>query len=93
MKKTAFILLTLLVLLILTSCTKNYYEINGTDKDSITERIEGEIEYVVNVSSRSYHLSSCYIAKSIKEENKVITKDIDFITEREYTPCKKCIDK
>ena len=93
MKKTAFILLTLLVLLILTSCTKNYYEINVTDKDSITERIEGEIEYVVNVSSRSYHLSSCYIAKSIKEENKVITKDIDFITEREYTPCKKCIDK
>lgn len=93
MKKIAFILLILLVLFLLPSCSKNYYEIKETDKESLVQRKEGEIEYVVNISSRSYHLSSCYIAKSIKEENKVVTKDINFITEREYTPCKKCIDK
>lgn len=55
------------------------------------ERDLGEVAYTVNIATNSYHLSSCHIANNIKEENKLVTYDIDFLCERNYTPCKICI--
>ena len=92
MKYFYILVILILILPLLISCG-DYYEINGKDKVSTEWTTDGDGEYVVNTSSYTYHISSCYIAKGIKEENKVTTTDIDFILERQYTPCKKCIDK
>ena len=93
MKKNCFILLILSVFLILVSCGKDYYEITEKDKESAEKASLGEIEYVLNKSSGTYHLPDCYIVKNIKEENKVVTSDFDYLTRHQYSPCKKCIDK
>ncbi len=81
--------------LLLLSCGRDYDFTTtiDTDKQEVNLDTGGYILYIVNTSSRSYHLSNCYIVDNIKEENKLQTYDIDFITQRCYTPCKICIDK
>lgn len=68
-----------------------HYEIYEKVKNDTERNSNGVTEYVVNTSSYSYHLSSCYIVNGIKEENKIVTTDIEFLVERQYSPCKKCI--
>ena len=85
----------MLLLLLLSSCGR---EANGTvtaesEKEQYNTDTSGEQLYIVNVSTRSYHLPSCYIVNNIKEENKAETYDIAFLVEREYAPCKICINK
>ena len=93
MKKHLLFLLIILSLLVFCACGDSFYEIKEKDKTETEWDTSGNTEYVVNISSATYHLPSCYIVKNIKEENKVTTTDIDFLVERQYTPCKKCIDK
>ncbi len=91
MKAFSLFILTILLSCLFISCAKSYYEIDEKEKVDTESEILGDTLYIVNISSYSYHLSSCYMADRIKEENKVETRDIDFILEREYTPCKICI--
>lgn len=46
--------------------------------------------YVVNLSSRKYHLSSCEYAKSISVKNRYETGDIYYIMSMEFIPCSIC---
>lgn len=91
MKKIAFIL-SIISIFLLSSCG-GYYEINEKDKVHTEKLREGTTEYIVNKASGTYHLENCYIVNNIKEENKIITTDIEFLVERQYTPCKKCMPK
>ena len=78
--------------LLLCACASNSYTIKSEEKCPAEERALGETAYTVNIATNSYHLSTCYISNGIKEENKLITYDINFLRERGFTPCKKCID-
>ncbi len=92
--KRLFLCLGLVFFVLLTSCGKSDYIISAdNDKTPAKLNTDGEILYIVNTSTRSYHLPSCYILKNTKEENKRETYDIDFLVERGYTPCKICIGK
>ncbi|MBO5338994.1 MAG: hypothetical protein J6A96_04770 [Clostridia bacterium] len=77
---------------LLFSCGKSDYTVTAESKEPISTNTTGDTLYIVNISTRSYHLPSCYILNNTKEENKRETYDIEFLTEREYTPCKICID-
>ena len=90
MKRFALILCAAFCLLLF-SCGKSDYTINAESKEPYSSSNTGDTLYIVNISSRSYHLPSCYILKNTKEENKEETYDIEFLTERGYTPCKICI--
>lgn len=95
MKRFILISLTLL-LLVLPSCGRKSDKTVAQDSDKEqfnTDIVQQEQLYVVNVSTRSYHLPSCYIVNNIKEENKQETYDKNFLVERGYSPCKICIDK
>ena len=92
MKKLLSVLLTLFLTVIFVSCKTPTTENDITfDSKTPLSHITGNIVYVANISSRTYHLSSCRYANSLKEENKHITTDLEFLTLREYTPCKICI--
>lgn len=90
MKKFGFVLLIILTFILLASCG-NYQELTEKDKLDTEWESKGTTEYIVNKATYSYHLSDCFFVKSIKEENKIITTDIDFLIEHQYSPCKKCI--
>lgn len=48
-------------------------------------------EYVLNISSKKFHLSSCTSVKDIKPENKRIAKTTKENLQRDgYLPCKNC---
>lgn len=48
-------------------------------------------EYVLNISSKKFHLSGCTSVKDIKPENKRIAKTIKENLKRDgYLPCKNC---
>lgn len=95
MMKRFALAFALIAILLLSACGRDYDgKVKGeTDKEVPNLDTGGTVLYIVNTSSRSYHLSSCYMVKSIKEENKQETYDIDFLIEREYSPCKICINK
>ncbi|MBQ8546214.1 MAG: hypothetical protein IJ437_04675 [Clostridia bacterium] len=91
-KHACLILAFIICSLLLASCANNTYTVKGKRKQPTDERAVGKIAYTVNIATNSYHLSSCHIATDIKEENKLITYDIDFLCERGFVPCKICID-
>ena len=81
--------------LLLASCSIGVdLEITGDkDKNEPNSDTDGNVLYVVNTETRTYHFPSCYIVDNIDEENKLLTYDIEFLVEREYAPCKICIAK
>lgn len=90
MKKLLTILIALMLLL--SSCsTIDSIDVQG-DKDK-QELIcqSGDITYVANISSKTYHLPSCHIAKRISKKNKWETRDMNFLVKRDFIPCKTCI--
>ncbi len=88
------ILLLLVLIFILTACNEPDTENVTIDSNKLPiNKPEGNVLYVANMSSKTYHLPSCYIAENIKEENKLETKDEDFLRSRQYTSCKICIGK
>ena len=90
MKRLALIMCIIICMLLL-SCGKSDYTVNAEQKEPARTVNSSGTLYIVNTSTRSYHLPSCYILKNTKEENKAETYDIEFLTERGYTPCKICI--
>lgn len=92
MKKLSFCFILILCFLF-SACNGADYIIKAdVDKEEPPPANTGEILYIVNTSSRTYHLPSCYILDRTKDENKAETYDLDFLIEREYTPCKICIN-
>ena len=90
MKKLLFILL--ISVFILTACNEPDTEDVKPSISKLTpEGQDGDTLYVANTSSKTYHLPSCYMAKSIKEENRLETRDEDFLRSRKYTSCKICV--
>ena len=92
LKKLLPVLLIIFIVLILFSCNTPATEDDLVidSKDTLSHS-SGSVLYVANINSHTYHLSSCRFAKSMKEENRYETSDLDFLLSREYTPCKICI--
>ena len=94
MKRIVFISLLLLCLLLVACGTRVDLEVTGdSDKNEPNLDTDGDVLYIVNVETRVYHFPSCYIVDNMSEENKLLTYDIEFLIEREYSPCKICIAK
>ena len=88
------LLLILLFVIFLTSCSViEGIDVYGDAEKPAFSHSDGEKAYVVNKSSGTIHLPSCYIADRISEENRWETTDLNFLLERNYTPCKKCLEK
>ena len=87
-----FFALIFVFAIFLSSCsTLEHIDVKGDEsKEALTHK-SGDVLYVANVNSKSYHTTECYIAKRIKEENRHETYDLEFLISREFTPCKKCI--
>ena len=92
MKRFIFVSI-LLFSLILSACGRNYDQVvkGEENKDEAPESELGLTTYVVNTSTYSYHMPTCRIVPEIKDENKVETRDIDFLVEHNYKPCGICI--
>ena len=90
MKKLLFLIIDLVLLF--TSCSVlDHVDVQGEEtKESLTHQ-GGEVTYVANTSSKSYHLKSCHIAKRISDKNRWETTDLDFLLGREFVPCKTCL--
>jgi hypothetical protein len=91
--KRIFVIASIVSLLMLAACSRPYdLEISpDSDEKEVILEPGGSVLYVVNTEARSYHLPSCYQTDRIKDENKVETRDINFLTSHSYTPCKICI--
>ena len=84
--------LVFVLLFILSSCrSPETNTVIGESSKAPLSHTEGDILYVANTSSQTYHLPSCYIAKRIKEENRFETKDLEFLRSRKFVSCKTCI--
>lgn len=87
-----FLALMFIFVLLLSSCsTLEHIDVEGDETKSQPVHESGDVIYVANLNTRSYHTEDCYLAKRIKEENKWETFDLDFLISREFTPCKRCI--
>ena len=90
MKKLIFLLLAFAF--ILTACnTPDTESVNPDSSKLPINNTDGNKLYVANISTKTYHLSSCYLAESISEENRLETKDQEFLRSRKYTSCKICV--
>ena len=87
-KRIAFVILLLLTL---SSCsTIPYTEISGEENKTAISRETGDVLYVANINSFTYHLSDCYLVERIKDENKLETSDLPMLQRDEFKPCKIC---
>ena len=88
-----FIILFIFVSLFFFGCDDNSYEIHNDSENPYPETEEKSDEiYVVNISSKRYHLPSCTYAKNIKEENREESASLSALYEKGYTPCSRCIE-
>ena len=85
------IAISLLLVLFLCSCSRlEHTDITPAEsKTELTHKSYG-ILYIANTSTKTYHLSSCYVLKRISEDKKFETYDKDFLDRREFSPCKIC---
>lgn len=101
MKRLALSLLLLIVMLascsdvdeMLSNNQSDVYIFCDTDDSAEvnTNHEEGSLDYVVNVNSKIYHYPSCIYAKNLADEHKEYFSDREFLIERGYKSCKKCI--
>ncbi len=64
----------------------------GTTVRTTTTTAEQETEYVLNRSSKKFHLPHCANAKTIKDENRDTYKGTAHeLEENGYTPCGNCL--
>ena len=89
MKKLIFLLLALAF--VLTACNTPDTEGVTIDSSKLPINNAGNVSYVANKSTKTYHLSSCYIVDSIGEDNRLETNDQEYLRSRKYTSCKICV--
>ncbi len=65
--------------------------VNGykTESNVSSEESSGVL-YIVNTSSKKFHLTDCSFAKSIKQENLLRGNNRSTLIADGYTPCKQC---
>ena len=95
MKK--IITLLLLSVFILYSCGESLpglddIELSNIDLPTTLDEIEipTDYVYVLNLSSKKYHLQYCKYAISINVKNRYETGDMNYIMSMEFTPCSIC---
>ena len=66
---------------------------SGVSQDSgVSQALGEEREYVLNTSSRKFHLPTCDSVSTIKEKNRTyVTSTREELVAEGYTPCKACI--
>lgn len=63
----------------------------STGEDEITVNVEGEADYVLNTSSKKFHLPSCSGVEDIKAENREdYHGDRKMLIAEGYSPCGRC---
>jgi len=68
------------------------YEISNEEAVEVnTDHDDGYLEFVVNLNTYKYHLSSCRYAVVKDERHITHFKNEEFLMEHGYSPCKKCI--
>jgi hypothetical protein len=61
------------------------------EKELNAEHVQGDVNLVVNLKSKKYHLFTCKYA-TVKDESDIIkTYDEEFLMKHGYEPCQKCI--
>ena len=98
------ILSLVLLLIMLTSCSSfdkyfsnedstNVYEFDDTDDSAEvnSNHADTRSKYVVNIKTKTYHISSCIYAEKLSDENKEYFDNRQFLNQRGYKSCKKCI--
>lgn len=97
MKKILMTLFLLLFITFVVSLILDFgnYEIkdieNDTAMDISTEHNEIDVDFVVNLSTKKYHLTTCIYADIKNESNRKVFHDEDFLIEHGYSACQKCI--
>ncbi len=91
MRKIIAVLLVLVFLATLISCSDSEV-IENSSKEEV-EEIQNDEDgmFVVNTKTKKFHILSCTSARDISEEHRRVTSDITFLTDRGYSPCSKCI--
>ena len=85
------IALLLTLLLALSSCSAiPHTEISGEENKTVLSKETGDILYVANINSFTYHLPNCYLTKRIKDENKLETYDLELLQRDNFKPCNIC---
>lgn len=85
------IICVLLIFVTLCSCsTIPYTEVSGEENKTAVSREMGDILYVANTKSFTYHLPSCYLAKRITDDNRWETYDREILERDSFKPCKIC---
>ena len=98
MKKTVALILIVLSTVYSVSCGAKYDIVLTQNSFSTTEITSAETTqniveeyYILNVSSKKIHTSSCYIAKRISEKNRLEYRgDISELSAQGYEKCKTC---
>lgn len=64
------------------------YRENVNDNDS--DQQVGSTYYVINTSSKKFHISTCGSVKTIKDENRQTATDRQQLIDNGYSPCNSC---
>ena len=87
-----FIILFAFLSLFLFGCGNNSYEVHNDSENTYPEIEDGTDEiYIVNMSTKTYHLPECTYAKNMKEENREESSNLSALNKKGYKPCSRCI--
>ncbi|MBQ8392675.1 MAG: hypothetical protein IJX51_02775 [Clostridia bacterium] len=93
MRKLILIILLLVIFLPSCSDTPGHGDIPLENTELCTTgkpREPTSYVFVLNMSTKKFHLQNCKYATSIREENRIETDDIQYIYSLEYSPCSIC---
>ena len=98
MKRLIALILIVLSIVYTVSCGAKYDIVLTQNSFTTTEVIPAvttqdivEEYYILNVSSKKIHMSSCYMAKRISEKNRAEYRgDISELSSQGYEKCKTC---
>lgn len=99
MKRLMLIIILLLTIISVSACNglkqENSYIVieNEALETTFSREEKGEYVYVLNISTKKYHLQSCEYAINMSSENRYETSSMHYIMDRNYQPCKICIGR
>ncbi|MBQ7353363.1 MAG: hypothetical protein IJW54_05090 [Clostridia bacterium] len=86
--KKLFLVILIIALLSLFGCNGSYYYINDDGGNHSVKDIPTGQEFIVNTSTKKYHLPSCRYASDPNLEK---WNDESFLIDRGYSSCKACM--
>lgn len=87
--KKVFLVILIFIILTLFGCNGSYYYVGDDGGNHDLQDNPSEQEFVVNTSTKKYHLPSCIYATDPSLEK---WYNENFLIERGYIPCKVCLD-